>query len=343
MAKFRTNHQKGESKTGGGMIVKIGVFAAILAGLFWAFNQFSGSDVSFSEAVDKAEKVLGGTSDTNNTTKTDSGNKTKSEDSNTTGEPGSPGIPSVPAKIFPTSTTGQIIEHEYFALSYSEKHEQPEWVVYELTKESLQIPNVDRSNNFRPDPKIRKASASWRDYRSSGYEKGHMAPAGDMAFSEEAMSASFLMSNMSPQISNFNGGIWRELEENVRDWAYRFGKVYVATGPVLTQGIRETIGSNEVSVPDLYYKIVLDPSLENHKAIAFIIPNEVSAKPIMDFAVSIDQVEELTGIDFFPEMIRTEVLEDKLESRFNKNLWKTNEKRYELRTKEWNRRRVKSQ
>ena len=340
MAKFRTNHQRGESKAGGGMVVKIGLFAAILAGLFWAFSQFSGSDMTFNDAMDKAEEVLGGSSETSTSTQT--GNESKTDNSTNTDLKEYPDVPPVPTKIYPTSTTGQIIEHEFFALSYSEKHEQPEWVAYELTRESLQIPNVDRSNNFRPDPKVRKASASWRDYRNSGYEKGHMAPAGDMAFSDEAMSASFFMSNMSPQISNFNGGIWRELEENVRDWAYRFGKVYVATGPVLTQGIRETIGSNEVSVPDLYYKVVLDPSRENHKAIAFIIPNEVSEKPIMDFAVSIDQVEALTGIDFFPEMIKTEDLEEKLESRFNKSLWKTSEKRYELRTKEWNKRKIRS-
>jgi len=318
MTKLRTNHKKGKSTAGGGMVVKVGVFAVILGGLFWLFNQFSGGETSMSEAIDKAEEVL----------KTGSDSKTDSDSGVLTLEP----------KIYPSSTTGQVIEHEYYALSYSEEHEQAEWVAYELTKESLQIPNVERTNNFRPDPFVRKASASDRDYRGAGYERGHLAPAGDMAFSEKAMSESFYMTNVSPQIKNFNGGIWRELEETVRDWAYKFGHIYVITGPVLTQDIRENIGDNEVSVPDVFYKIVLDYERDDPKAIAFIVPNEVSEKPIMDFAVTVDQVEELTGIDFFPKLITSAAAEKRLEGQFDKSLWRTNEKRYQLRREEWNKR-----
>ncbi len=332
MAKLRKNHEKADAKSGGGMVVKVGVFAAVLGGLLWFFGMLGGGDTSISDAMDKAEEVLGNTSEGNDNSKS---NQNTGADSDFDAEPNvEPN-----ASIYPSSTTGQVISHEFYTLSYSEKHEQAEWVAYQLTRESLQVPNVDRSNNFRPDPKVSKASASGRDYASTGYERGHLAPAADMAFSETAMSESFLMSNMSPQISNFNGGIWRELEETVRDWAYRFGHVYVVTGPVLTRGIREKIGDNKVSVPDLFYKVILDYSGSEHKAIAFLMPNEVSDKPITDFAVSIDQVEEITGIDFFPEIITTDLAEERLERRFNPALWEVNEKRFKLRKEEWNKRR----
>lgn len=332
MAKLRKNHEKADAKAGGGMVVKVGVFAAILGGLLWFFGMLGGGETTISDAMDKAEEVLGQTSEENDNS---SSNQNGGNDSDFDDEPDiKPN-----ASIYPTSTTGQVISHDFYTLSYSEKHEQAEWVAYQLTRESLQVPNVDRTNNFRPDPKVSKASASKRDYIRTGYEKGHLAPAADMAFSEEAMSESFYMSNMSPQISNFNGGIWRELEETVRDWAYRFGHVYVVTGPVLSRGIRESIGDNKVSVPDLFYKVILDYSGTEHKAIAFLMPNEVSDKPITDFAVSIDQVEEITGIDFFPEIITTNAAEERLERRFNPALWEVNEKRFKLRKEEWNKRR----
>lgn len=314
MAKFRQNHTKQQAAAGGGM-VKIGLFAVILAVLFWAFNQFSGNPVSFEEAIENADDLF-----------------TEENDG-----PAGPAIPSVPENIFPTSTTGEIIKHEFFALSYVEEHEQAEWVAYELTKENILVPNVKRTNNFRPDPKVRKASASDRDYRGSGYSRGHLAPAGDMAFSEEAMSQSFFMSNMSPQIINFNGGAWRELEECVRDWAYEFGRVYVVTGPVLTRGIREQIGGNEVSVPDEYYKVILDLEEPEIKAIGFLMPNEISTKRLEEYAVSIDEIEAITGIDFFPDLL-DDRLEEELEKQNDPSLWPMDLERYEERVKHWNRR-----
>lgn len=314
MAKFRQNHTKQSNASGGGMI-KIGLFAVILAALFWVFNQFSGTPQTLQEAIENADDLFSTESD----------------------GPKGPSIPSVSEKIFPTSNTGEIVKHEFYALSYSEEHEQAEWVAYELTRENIQAKNVKRTNNFRPDPKVRKASASDRDYRGSGYSRGHLAPAGDMAFSEEAMSQSFYMSNMSPQIINFNGGAWRELEECVRDWAYKFKRVYVATGPVLTRGIRETIGDNRVSVPDEYYKVIVDIDDPEIKAIAFLMPNEKSTKPLMEYAVSIDEIEEITGIDFFPKLL-DDRLEAKLESQFDTDLWPTSEKRYQQRLKHWNKR-----
>lgn len=322
MAKFRTNHNKAAASSSGGMMVKFGIFGAILVVLFWGFNQFAGGGGDLNEAMEQATDIL-------------NGNTSSSNDKD---GPGSPGVPTVPGNMLPTSTTGEVIHHEFYSLSYNEKHEQAEWVAYELTKESLIIPNVKRTGNFRPDPKVRKASASDRDYRGSGYDRGHMAPAGDMAFSEKAMSQTFYMSNMSPQIRNFNGGIWRELEETVRDWAYQNKHLYVVTGPVLKGPMRESIGPNKVSVPDKYYKVILDYTKPEYKAIAFLMSNEISYQPLAKYAVPIDEVEAVTGIDFFPFLLEDE-LENRLESQFDLDDWKFNATKFQLRKDKWNRRR----
>ncbi len=310
MAKFRTNHSKNNSSQSSGMIVKVGLFAAIMGGLFFVFNFFSGGNENLTEAIDKVGNML-------------------NSDSNTS--------LSSANNFLPTSTTGEIIQRDFFTLSYSEEHEQAEWIAYELTKESLKMPNVERTGDFRPDPKVRKASASPRDYKGTGYDRGHMAPAGDMAYSTDAMSESFYMSNISPQIKNFNGGVWRELEENVRVWAIRFDKIYVVTGPVLTRGIRETIGDNKVAVPDEFYKVILDFTEPEIKSIAFIMPNEISNNAIEYYAVSIDQVEEVTGIDFFPELYDEE-MEAELESTFDVSLWSFDNTKHEMRVNNWNKR-----
>jgi endonuclease G len=312
MAKFRTSHSQRNGSQGGGMIVRVGLFVFLLGGLFFAFNYFSGSNDNFSDAIEKAEKIL---------------IPNENEENAST----------INSNFLPTSTTGEVIQRNYFTLSYSEEHEQAEWIAYELTRESLKMQNVERTGDFRPDPKIRKGSASPRDYKGTGYDRGHLAPAGDMAFSTEAMSESFYMTNISPQIKNFNGGIWRELEENVRDWAMKFERLYVITGPVLTKGIRESIGKNEVAVPDEFYKVILDYTEPEVKAIAFIIPNEISNNKIEYYAVTIDQIEETTGIDFFHDLLDEEI-EAEIESTFDISLWRFNDKRHEQRVNIWNKR-----
>ncbi|MGB3586200.1 MAG: DNA/RNA non-specific endonuclease, partial [Tunicatimonas sp.] len=155
-------------------------------------------------------------------------------------------------------------------------------------------------------------------YRRSGYDRGHLAPAGDMGFSEEAMSESFFMSNMSPQNRKFNRDVWRELEEDVRGWALANGSLYVVTGPVFGSDPKK-IGENGVSVPDYYYKVLLDYREPEIKAIGFLLPNENTSKPPQAFVESIDNVEAYTGIDFFPEL--PDELEAELESRSSTGRW----------------------
>jgi len=131
-------------------------------------------------------------------------------------------------EFVPVSGNGQLVRHAHYSLSYSEAHEQAEWVYYELTSSEARNNSYDRSDNFREDGEVRTGSASLADYRGSGYDRGYLAPAGDMAFSSTGMSESFYMSNMSPQHPSFNRGIWKQLESLVRAWATEKSVLYVA-------------------------------------------------------------------------------------------------------------------
>ena len=114
--------------------------------------------------------------------------------------------------FLPTGGNGQIVYHNGFSLQYSEQREQPIWIVYELIKEEVVSKAISRTDNFRPDHSIKTGSATLADYKASGYDRGHLAPAADMGHSKESMSDSFYLSNMSPQVPQFNRGIWKKLE-----------------------------------------------------------------------------------------------------------------------------------
>lgn len=197
-----------------------------------------------------------------------------------------------------TNRKDKIIQHSGFSLLYHETHEQAKWVAYELSKEETNK-RFERTDKFIVDPKVKTGTASDKDYKGSGYDRGHLAPASDMGWSAAAMAESFYYSNMSPQTPSFNRGIWKKLEELVRTWAVENNAVYVITGPVLTDGL-PTIGPNKVSVPDYFYKVILDYSEPDIKGIGFLMPNIGSKDPLPFYAVSIDSVEKTTGIDFFP-------------------------------------------
>lgn len=219
-------------------------------------------------------------------------------------------------ELLPTSTTGQIIKHAYYTLSYSEKNEQAEWVYYELTSEMVKG-RQPRTDDYRPDDKVSSVSAQLVDYRHSGYDRGHLCPAGDMKLNYTSMSESFFLSNMSPQVKEFNDGIWNTLEEKVRRWAIISGRIYVVTGGVLTSN-KGKIGSDGVSIPKFFYKVIYDPKGQG-EMIAFLIPNEKSQSSLQNYVVTVDSLESLTGIDFFPEL--PDSIENRLESRINLSSW----------------------
>lgn len=219
----------------------------------------------------------------------------------------------------PNGGTGEIIQHTGYTLSYSEEYEVPEWVAYELTRDEVINQAVERKDNFREDKAISTGSATLSDYKKSGYDRGHMAPAADFRWSFDAMNDTFYLSNMCPQTHAFNAGIWSDLEEAIRSIAYEDECIYVVTGPVLTDGPYDTIGENEVAVPKTFYKVVLDYTPPTIKAIGFIMPHENSKEPLSYFAVTVDEVEELTGLDFFPLLPDNE--EERLESSLDTTLW----------------------
>lgn len=222
------------------------------------------------------------------------------------------------AFFLPASTTGQVIHHQGYSLSYSEPHEQAEWVAYELNKSHLARSNFKRPY-FEIDHAGKTGAASWRNYKNSGYDRGHLIPAGDRTYDKEAYDETFLTSNISPQDHDFNAGIWNTLEQQVRYWAKKYDGVFVVTGGVL-KGHLKTIGNEKVAVPELFYKIVYDP--DNQKMIAFVLPNKDSNEPLYNFVVSVDSVEVLTGIDFFPEL--DDELEDQLEAMDSYRNWGLN-------------------
>jgi len=213
-----------------------------------------------------------------------------------------------------------VVKHLGYTLSYNEKNEQANWVAYELTAaETSKIAN--RSDDFRPDDDVLTGSATNADYKGMGYDRGHLAPAADMGWSTTSMQESFFYSNMSPQVAGFNRGIWKRLEEQVRQWAVDNRTIYVVTGPLLPDNL-PAIGANKVSVPRYYYKVILDYTSPELKGIGFILPNASSSLPLRSFVVTIDYVEKMTGIDFFPAM--PDEQEQKIEKTVCVDCWSWN-------------------
>jgi endonuclease G len=198
------------------------------------------------------------------------------------------------------SESDQVIRHIAYTLCYNEPHEQASWVAYELTRAETQKA-VERSNKFMNDPLVKTGSARDADYKASGYDRGHLAPAADMGWSTQAMQESFYYSNMSPQLPSFNRGIWKQLEELVRDWAIAEDTILIITGPILRNGL-PTIGANKVSIPEYYYKAILDLSGKTHKGIGFILPNRAGSEPLQSYTVSIDSLEKVSGLDFYYQL-----------------------------------------
>jgi endonuclease G len=197
-----------------------------------------------------------------------------------------------------THNTDTILRYSGFDLGYNEQFEQAAWVAYVLTRQEVISNSVERNDRFRPDTLIRSGSADLSDYRGSGYDRGHLAPAGDLNWSEQAMDESFLLSNMSPQDPSFNRGIWRRLEEKVREWAVEKDSLYVITGPVLNS-VEQVIGANEVGVPSSYFKVLVDLSPPDHGMAAFLLPNRGSSSDPASYAITVDSLESVTGYDFF--------------------------------------------
>lgn len=218
--------------------------------------------------------------------------------------------------FLPTSTSNDIYTNDAFSFSYIEKYEQSEWVAYELSSSDMSNANFTRPY-FNQDKSVKTKSADWRNYKKSGYNKGHLCPAADRKSSYKMYETTFLTSNASPQLYDFNSGIWNRLEQKVRYWAERYDGVYIVTGGVLENGLK-TIGTEDVAVPNYFYKIILTKDKTN--MIGFLMPHQDSNKPLYSFVVPVDEIEKMTGIDFFKDL--PDDLENKLESNNGYKNWK---------------------
>ena len=213
--------------------------------------------------------------------------------------------------FLPTSNTNKIVKHDYYTLSYNEKYEQAEWVAYELKSSYINSTKFERPF-FIQDPLVDSESADWRNYKKSGYDKGHLCPAGDMKFSKKAFDDTFFTSNISPQKHDFNDGVWNRLENKVRYWAQKNNSIFVITGGVLKDGLQD-IGKENVAVPESFYKVLLLKNGNEFKMISFLVPSQDSDLPLYKFVTSTDEIEKLTGIDFCPK------LPDNIENRLEKS------------------------
>lgn len=220
---------------------------------------------------------------------------------------------------FTKATESQTIEHTGYTVSYNQGRRNPNWVAYELTAEETEG-EEPRGKDFIPDPEVRGCQAEYADYRRSGWDKGHLAPAGDMKWSKQAMKESFYLSNISPQNHNLNNGVWKSIEELTRDVAKRYNNVLVVTGPVFwTEEGKGTIGDNKVVIPDAFYKVLLINDF-GYKGIGFYCENVAGKKKLSSYARSIDEIEELTGMDFFHKL--PDEIENKVESGYEWDVWR---------------------
>jgi len=210
----------------------------------------------------------------------------------------------------PKSTNNQIVEHAYYTLSYNEQHEQPDWVAYELKLEHTAYNDLKRPY-FEEDPLVKTISASWKNYKRSGYDKGHLCPAADRRFNKKAHDETFLTSNISPQEHKFNAGIWNDLEKKIRQWVKKDKRLYIVTGPVFGSS-KKTIGSEHVTVPNHFFKIILKYGNGKPKMMGFLMPHNTTSRNLKEFVLPVDKIESLVGHDFFYEL--PDSIEKELES-----------------------------
>lgn len=222
------------------------------------------------------------------------------------------------AKYGVPDSDGMLLCRKGYLLAYDKERKTPVWVAERLTRDRADA-SLARSNDFRADPDLEAGErAELSDYKRSGYDRGHMAPAGDMRWDQQAMSESFFLSNMVPQVGiGMNRGIWKDLETRVRQWAKDRGEVYIYTGPI-PGAHPKLIGTHKIAVPERLYKIVYDPV--RVEAIAFIMPNEkLRSSDMPSYIVSIRQVENETGLNFLSKI--REKIQDIVETEKAEALW----------------------
>lgn len=214
----------------------------------------------------------------------------------------------------------KLLKRRTYTVSYNRELKVPNWVAWELNRERL-VERESRTDKFLPDPDLSESEAvTTDDYKRSGWDRGHMCPAADNRWHWRAMQESFYMTNICPQNHNLNRGDWKELEEACRRWAEQEGPIYIACGPIFYNRQPRTIGSkHKIAVPDAFFKVILCTGSQQPRAIGFIYKNTSGNRPLDSYVNSVDQVERITGIDFFPAL--PDDVEKKVEAEYNLKQW----------------------
>ena len=216
----------------------------------------------------------------------------------------------------PSGMKNVVCHYSGFTSYFNPETHIPNCVAYEII-ESETTGDEPRKKSFEADHTIDGCAES-SDYRNSGYDRGHMAPAADMKWSKEAMEESFLMTNICPQVKSLNSGIWHRLEQRVREWAARDSSIIVVCGPIFTPGKPvEQIGEIGVTVPHRFFKALYAPG--RNIGIAFIFDNDKVKGELRKYAVTIDSVERETGLDLFYNL--PDDIENEVENQCNYKLW----------------------
>lgn len=225
----------------------------------------------------------------------------------------------IPAPL--TNRNELILRRKGYTASYNKDLKIPNWVAWELTPEKL-VERESRTDKFLPDPDLPEDEAvTTNDYKGAGLDRGHLCPAGDNRWHWKAMQESFYMTNICPQDHNLNRGDWKELEEACRLWAQREGRIYIVCGPILYNQKHRTIGKqHRITVPEAFFKVVLCTDSKSPKAIGFIYKNASGNHPLDSYVNSVDEVERITGIDFFTTL--PDDVEKKVEATYDLRLWK---------------------
>lgn len=211
-----------------------------------------------------------------------------------------------------------LLKRKRYTTLYNIKYKIPEWVAWQLKQEHSDGP-VPRSNDYREDLEVPSPRATNEDYKNASWTRGHMCPAGDNKWDERAMSETFLLSNMCPQTASLNTGFWNRLEQSCRIWAKKYGDLYIVCGPVFLNTEHETIGANKVVVPEAFFKVIL--CLQGTpKAIGFVIRNNDGKKKRDQFVNTVDDVERITGFDFYPAL--PDSIENRVEAYANLEDWR---------------------
>lgn len=218
----------------------------------------------------------------------------------------------------PASIPSIILRRKAYTTSYNSETHNPNWVAWHLTAEHVDG-EIPRLRYFIEDEQVPTPRATNEDYKGSGWSRGHMCPAGDNKWDKEAMRESNLLTNICPQHSSLNSGLWNVIERDCRKWAKRYEDLYIVCGPVYLNREHETIGLNKVVVPEAFYKVILRLTPEP-AAIGFVVRNNEGKKKKDQFVNTVDDVERITGIDFFSAL--PDDIENKVESQADINDWK---------------------